>query len=81
MAAEARMTRGWSDAYGHMLVASGRADAMLDPVVAHWDGSAPSLIVREAGGSFTDFRGRPDLTDEAVSCSPGILREVLAAFA
>lgn len=80
LAARARMTRGWSDAYGHMLVASGRAEVMLDPVVAHWDVSAPSLIVREAGASFTDFRGGLDLTTEAISCTPGVLLAVLEAF-
>ena len=50
--------RTWGDCYGHMLVATGRADLMLDPVMKVWD-CAPLLpIVEEAGGTFTDWRGR-----------------------
>lgn len=74
-------TRTWSDAYGHCLVATGRADAMIDPVVSRWDVSAIKVIVEEAGGSFTDFQGRPGLTDEAVSCQPMLRDLVLGAFA
>ena len=73
-------TRSWCDAYGHALVATGRIDAMVDPRVSRWDISAMSLIVREAGGSFTDFKGAPELSDEAVSCSPQMLEAVLEAF-
>lgn len=74
-------TRSWTDAYGHMLVATGRIEAMLDPVVNHWDISAVAVIVREAGGSFSDFAGRDVLSNEAVSCSPGVRDAVLGAFA
>ena len=50
--------RTWGDAYGHVLVATGRADIMLDPVMNVWD-CAPLLpIVSEAGGRFTDWRGQ-----------------------
>ena len=80
LAEVARMTRGWSDAFGHMMVASGRADIMVDPSLAHWDVSAPSLIVREAGGSFTDFMGGEALSTEAISCAPALLPHVLEAF-
>ena len=51
------LQRGWGDCYGHVLVATGRADVMLDPHVSVWD-NAPFLpILREAGGRFTDWRG------------------------
>lgn len=53
------LQRGWGDCYGHCLVATGRADVMLDPVVHPWD-CAPFLpILCEAGGTFTDWAGRP----------------------
>jgi histidinol-phosphatase len=49
--------RTWGDAYGHVLVATGRADIMLDPVMNVWD-CAPLLpILEEAGGTFTDWGG------------------------
>jgi histidinol phosphatase-like enzyme (inositol monophosphatase family) len=73
-------TRSWADAYGHALVATGRVEAMVDPIVNPWDISSVSLIVREAGGKFTDFKGQDRLSHEAVS-SNGILHEqVLGAF-
>jgi histidinol phosphatase-like enzyme (inositol monophosphatase family) len=80
LAEQARMTRGWSDAFGHMMVASGRADVMLDPVLERWDISAPWLIVREAGGSCTDFGGNEGLAREAVSCTPALRGVVMEAF-
>lgn len=50
--------RTWGDAYGHVLVATGRADIMLDPVMNVWDCAALLPILEEAGGTFTDWNGR-----------------------
>ena len=71
--------RGWSDAYGHMLVATGRAEVMLDPIMSVWD-CAPFLpILREAGGYFGDWSGNPTIRGgEALSTSQALLPEVLA---
>ena len=53
----ASVNRTWGDCYGYLLVATGRADVMLDPVMNLWD-CAPLLpIMEEAGGTFTDWRG------------------------
>jgi histidinol phosphatase-like enzyme (inositol monophosphatase family) len=53
----AQARRTWGDCYGHVLVATGRADIMLDPVMNVWD-CAPLLpILEEAGGTFTDWTG------------------------
>lgn len=73
--------RTWGDAYGHMLVATGRVEAMIDPIVAPWDISAVALIVEEAGGRFTDFQGRPGLHREAISANPQVHPHILEAFA
>lgn len=55
--ARAKVSRTWGDCYGYVLVATGRADVMLDPVMNLWD-CAPLLpIMEEAGGTFTDWRG------------------------
>jgi len=51
--------RTWADAYGYLLVATGRVDAMVDPVANLWDLAAPAVIVTEAGGTFTDLAGSP----------------------
>lgn len=73
-------TRTWSDAYGHALVATGRVEAMVDPVVNPWDISSMALIVREAGGTFTDFDGNHALTSEAISSNGLVHPELLEAF-
>jgi histidinol-phosphatase len=75
-----RGTRTWSDAYGHALVATGRVDAMIDPVVNIWDISSMAVIVREAGGTFTDFSGSEKLSTEAISSNGALHNEILQAF-
>jgi histidinol-phosphatase len=56
--AQVRTQRGWSDCFGYCLVATGRTDLMLDPEMKPWDCAALIPILREAGGTFTDWRGR-----------------------
>ena len=56
--ARAKTSRTWGDCYGYVLVATGRADVMLDPVMNLWDCAALLPIVEEAGGTFTDWRGK-----------------------
>jgi histidinol-phosphatase len=53
----AGLCRTWGDCYGYALVATGRAEAMLDPVLSLWDVAAVVPIVEEAGGAFTDWDG------------------------
>lgn len=50
-------SRTWGDCYGHMLVATGRAEAMVDPVMKSWDAGPFLTIVTEAGGRFTTREG------------------------
>lgn len=52
-----KTSRTWGDCYGYVLVATGRADVMLDPVMNLWDCAALLPIIEEAGGSFTDWNG------------------------
>ena len=54
---QAHARRTWGDAYGHVLVATGRADIMLDPIMNVWDCAALLPILEEAGGKFTDWQG------------------------
>ena len=54
---QVKFTRTWGDCYGHMLVATGRAEIMLDPILSVWDCAAILPIITEAGGSFTDWNG------------------------
>lgn len=57
--------RTWGDAYGYALVATGRIEAMFDPILARWDIVAPGLIVREAGGTVTTRDGSADISPDA----------------
>lgn len=54
--------RTWGDAYGYALVATGRAEIMLDSVMKIWDCAAVQVIVEEAGGTFTDWHGKRTIT-------------------
>jgi histidinol-phosphatase len=56
--AACRICRTWGDGYGYLLVATGRAEAMVDPVMNRWDAAAVETVVVEAGGRFTDWKGR-----------------------
>ena len=59
LARRAAVCRSWGDAYGYLLVASGRADVMIDPIVNPWDVACFQPIITEAGGVFTDLNGVP----------------------
>jgi len=51
--------RGWSDCYAHVLLASGRCDAVVEPVIRPWDISPMACILGELGGHLTDWQGTP----------------------
>lgn len=54
---EVRITRGWGDCYGHAMVATGRAEFIVDPLMSPWDAAALVPILQEAGGHFLDWKG------------------------
>ena len=58
MLAAAWRTRGIGDFWSHMLVAEGAVDVAIEPSLALWDMAALDIIVREAGGSFTNTAGQ-----------------------
>lgn len=49
--------RGWGDAYGVYLVATGKTEIHVEPSVAVWDVAPFPPIFREAGGYFGSWRG------------------------
>lgn len=70
---------GWGDAYGYFLVATGRAELMLDPIMNTWDCGPFPPIFREAGGYFGDWAGYPTIYGaEALATTQTLLPEVLA---
>ncbi len=70
---KARLVRGWGDCYGYVMVATGRADVMLDPIMAVWDCAALAPIMEEAGGTFTDWQGNATIWGEEAVGTNGVL--------
>lgn len=72
---------GWADAYGYMLVATGRADIMIDAVINPWDGGPFPVILAEAGGYFGDWHGNSTIYGgEALATTAALLPHVLATI-
>jgi myo-inositol-1(or 4)-monophosphatase len=70
--------RGWSDAFGYLLVATGRLELMLDPVMNPWDCAPFPVILREAGGYFGDWSGNETIyANEALATTRTLLPQVL----
>ncbi|KAB2880933.1 histidinol-phosphatase [bacterium] len=73
-----KFVRTWGDCYGHMLVAAGRAEIMLDPKMHLWDVAALKPIIEEAGGKFFDWNGTNGLyIDDALACNAELEHEVV----
>lgn len=71
--------RTWGDAYGYALIATGRAEVMVDPVMAVWDCGPLQVILEEAGGTFTDWKGTPTIFGgEAVATNGALFDQVMA---
>lgn len=72
------VSRNWGDCFGYLLVATGRVEVMIDPIMSVWDAAAVSPIVTEAGGTFTDWQGEPTIHhQEGLATNGRVLDEVL----
>ncbi|MGL6226032.1 MAG: histidinol-phosphatase [Thermoguttaceae bacterium] len=74
------LTRTWGDAYGYYLVATGRADLMIDPQLSLWDAGPLLVILEEAGGCFTDWSGNRTIYSEEGVASNGHLHDSVLAL-
>jgi fructose-1,6-bisphosphatase/inositol monophosphatase family enzyme len=80
--AAARLARSWGDGYGYLMVATGRAEVMVDPVVSVWDVAALAPIIEEAGGVFSDWQGlRSTRSGNAVATNAAAQAEVMKILA
>jgi histidinol-phosphatase len=74
-------TRGFGDFWGHVLVARGAADVMIEESLATWDWAALAAVVREAGGRMTQLDGSPLAHGGSVLTTNGVLHdEVVSLF-
>jgi histidinol phosphatase-like enzyme (inositol monophosphatase family) len=72
-----KLQRTWGDAYGHILVATGRAEIMIDPKMAVWDNGPLLPILEEAGGRFTDWQGNATIHSDNAFSTNGHLHAVV----
>ncbi len=75
LATNAKLSRTWGDAYGYLLVATGRAEVMVDPVMNVWDAAAVLPVIQEAGGKFTDWHGRRTIYNGEGIASNGLVHQ------
>lgn len=79
LGARVDVARSWGDCFGYLLVATGRAEVMCDPELSPWDAAALQPIIVEAGGTFTDWSGRPTaFGGSAIATNRALAREVRA---
>lgn len=72
-----KLTRTWGDCYGYMMIATGRADVMIDPIVALWDMAALKPVIEEAGGRFTDWQGQATIHSGQCIATNGRVHEAV----
>ncbi len=78
---QAYITRTWGDAYGYLLVATGRAELMVDPIMNVWDAAAILPVMVESGGTFTDWAGAATIHGgEGIGTNGAVLEEVLSVL-
>jgi histidinol-phosphatase len=78
LVAATKFQRSWGDCYGYVLVATGRAEAMLDPSLSAWDCAALLPILQEAGGHFTTWAGEATIWGkDGVGTNAALHRPVL----
>ena len=80
LSARARVSRTWGDCYGYLLVATGRAEVMVDPIMNPWDAAALQPAIVEAGGRFTDWDGNATAFGGSVIASNAALGDIARAL-
>ncbi|MBC9866331.1 MAG: histidinol-phosphatase [Opitutae bacterium] len=72
--------RTWADGYGYLLLASGKADIAVDPIVHPWDVFPVIPVVRGAGARVSDWQGNTDRWESCVAANPGLFDQVIDAL-
>jgi histidinol-phosphatase len=80
LVARTQKQRGYGDYYGHLLVAQGSGEVMVEHGVHTWDVAALKVIVEEAGGRFTDWNNHPTIHSPDVIASNGRVHDIVLAI-
>ncbi len=75
LGSDVAVVRGWGDCYGYVLVATGRAELMVDDRMSPWDVAALIPVVEEAGGVITDWNGRRGIGPDAIATNAALATE------
>ncbi len=75
----AKVSRTWGDCYGYLLLATGRAEAMIDTELSDWDAVPLQPIIEEAGGVFTSMDGHRTAFGKSVVATNAVLAEEVRA--
>lgn len=79
LAGQVKLYRTWGDCYGYLLLASGMADIMLDPIMNPWDIAALIPVIRGAGGVISDWKGGAAFPAEStIAASPELHAQTIA---
>jgi myo-inositol-1(or 4)-monophosphatase len=75
-----QLVRTWGDCYGYLLLATGHADVMCDPIMNPWDIAALIPVVRGAGGVITDWQGKDPVGAQSIvaTTSQALHKQVIA---
>jgi histidinol-phosphatase len=71
------LQRTWGDSYGYALLATGRADIMVEPHLMIWDAAPFQVIMEEAGGTFTSWNGERRIDAGNAIATNGVLYETV----
>ncbi len=79
--AQCKYSRGWSDAYAWVLLATGRVDSVIEPDLKLWDFAAALPIITESGGTWSDLEGNQTLeATQLIAANPRLHRSLLRAI-
>ncbi|MDO5580777.1 MAG: histidinol-phosphatase [Planctomycetia bacterium] len=76
---KSRLTRTWGDAFGFYLVATGRAEFIVDPDLSPWDAGPLTTVLEEAGGHYTDWNGSKKMrSSEGIGVNDALFEDLIA---
>lgn len=75
-----KLYRTWADGYGYLLLASGKADIAVDPIMNPWDVFPVIPVARGAGARVSNWQGNTDHWKSCVAAAPGLFDQVIAAL-
>ena len=77
LARRCRNSRTWGDGYGYLMVATGRAEIMIDPKMSPWDCGAILPVIQAAGGACASWAGEETIFGgDLYACNAALAAEV-----